>query len=243
MRTGRDEIEILVEEPIEGIELGYDGFSVDGQFPREAIWGFEDKDNLYGGKVCLYGDMPQCIQSSNAAISDALREMGCRGNYHSELRLGKDGVCYFTDPTMRCGAPPHELLSRQITNWAEIVYWGSRGIVTQPTFLSLYGFMVVLRSPPSEEDFVGIDVPPEYEDFVVLQHAARFNDAYYHVPEQGIERIGAALGFSDTSWEAAASQALEVAGAVKVEESDYDHEALHSFEKIAEDAKEYGLEF
>lgn len=237
----RDEIEVLMESPIEGIEFGYDGYCVDGQFPQQAMWGWEGKDKLYGMKCTGYRALPSDVRESIESVAPMLSEMGCRGNFHTEGRLADDGTYYFTDLTARCGAPPHELMSRLIRNWGEIVHHGARGQLVEPDCQTTYGFMLVLKSDPALTNFVGIKVPREYEDLVALQHAARFGEIYQHVPEDGIDRIGAALGFSNESWEKAAEQALEVADAVEAEDLDYDHEPIETFGKMLDKAKKYGL--
>ena len=62
----------IVEDPIEGIEVGYDGTSIDGHFPAVASFGYEVKDAGYVGKVVDDADLPAVLREVNDKLSPAM---------------------------------------------------------------------------------------------------------------------------------------------------------------------------
>jgi hypothetical protein len=69
-------MEFLVEEHIEAkSEVGYDGFTVDGQYPQKALFGVETKDAGYIGKVSVYSAMPRALGYVNTKLSPLFRDL------------------------------------------------------------------------------------------------------------------------------------------------------------------------
>ena len=58
-------IVFVVQDDIEGDEIGYDGWCVDGWFPDESFQGYEGKNELYLGSRLLYEDLPEEITFIN----------------------------------------------------------------------------------------------------------------------------------------------------------------------------------
>lgn len=236
------ELDTMTEKSVPAIEPGYDGYNVDGVFPQNAIWGWEKKDSLYVGKAGMAADMPLIIRQTNAAIGPALGKLGCRGNYHSEVRLADDGTVYLNDPCCRCGSPPHEIMSIQIANWAEIVWAGAHGEVVEPEFTSQYGAQILLRSEYADEHFVSINIPEDLMGRVRLRRPTKYEDGYWHVPGSHLDLIGSALGLGDTP-DAALKEAEEVAGELKAYQLDYNKNARDDMLKIIEEGEKRGLYF
>src|SRR6516162_5422708 len=92
-------MEFVVEDAInEAIEVGWDGFVIDGQFPKNAILGVEMKDKAYVGKTMKYERLPERVRDVNAKLAPTLQKVGYRGFMSTELRCTGDGKAYLIDP-------------------------------------------------------------------------------------------------------------------------------------------------
>ena len=82
----KEDQEFILEENIPGIEIGYDGFSVDGQFPMsEMMWGVEVKDCGYCGVVVPTIDAPEPITETNERLSETMKAYTYRGFFSDAL--------------------------------------------------------------------------------------------------------------------------------------------------------------
>jgi hypothetical protein len=84
----------IVEKNIKTImEIGYDGHTIDGQFPGDddmALFGVERKDLGYVGVAKRYGDMPPAVRWVNERLSSYLAENKYRGFFSSEIRVTEE---------------------------------------------------------------------------------------------------------------------------------------------------------
>ncbi len=211
-----ESMEFLVEEPIKAVELGYDGFCIDGKFPQHAAYGLEIKDSAYLGRSCLYEDLPVCLQEANEGIAEALKVLGMRGNYSSEVRICDDGTFYLTDPTTRCPSPPIGAMSKWITNWAQIVVQGAHGFCYEPKYAAEYACEIEMQTQALTHHFVALDIPEGVVDSVRLRRACVVDDRYWCIPHPWLEIAGSAVGLGSTAEEAidaaVAKQAAEKGG-------------------------------
>lgn len=239
-----DDIEILIQESLEGVEPGYDGYCINGQFPKAACWGWEAKDSSYVGKTSDFNEMPQALRETAEIMSMPLRTLGMQGSFHSEVRVAKNGQAYLTDPTCRLGSPPGEVMSMLITNWPDIVTAGARGKVVEPEFAAKYGCQIMLKSTYWVlEHFLPVGIPKELEPYLQLRRGTILDGKLWAVPSEDLELIGSALGIGDTVDEAC-EMALEVAGAIEALELSFDKQADETLKKIVEDGeKEFGESF
>jgi len=218
-----DEIELLVEESIDASEIGYDGYCIDGVFPALAAWGPEVKDSAYVGKAESAEDLPVCLQEANAVLSDVLRKLGIRGNYHNEVRVTDDGVAYFTDPTTRCGSPPIACMSLWISNWVDIVVAGADGECVDPIFTAPYAAEIELSSPWLEEHWLALEIPKEIESWVRLRRPLVIDGQWWCVPHEWLDIAGSAVGLGATPG-AAIDAAVAVAEEVKGFQVTWNHD-------------------
>src|SRR5208337_4770776 len=107
----------IVEDPIEGVEIGYDGACIDGGFPALARFGYEAKDAGYVGKVVDYEDLPAALREVNDKLGPAMAVLGCRSFFSTEVRVGADRKPYLMDPAMRASSPPSEAYIELFRNW------------------------------------------------------------------------------------------------------------------------------
>ena len=210
------EIEFVVEEDIaDAVEIGYDGFTIDGQYPASAMSGIEIKDKGYVGQFESYADMAPQIHQINEALSPVLKEYQYRNFWCAEARITKDGTPWVIDPCCRAGSPPSELLLLMYTNLADIFWHGADGDVVDPIPAGKWGAQVMLISGWANENWQAIDFPERYRPNVKL-HFPVVIDGRYYVTPQGFDlpAIGAVCAVGD-SMEAAVAEVKKIAEEVR----------------------------
>lgn len=206
-----DEIEVLIEQPVKACEIGYDGWCIDGQWPTKAAWGLEQKDSAYLITHAAAAEMPGCIQSCNAALSDTLKTLGMRGCYSNEIRVAEDGTAYLTDPTCRAGAPPSACMSLWITNWVDVVQAGADGQCLPMEVAAPYACEIEFTSQWLEQrHWLALDFPPEVAPWVRLRRPLLKGEQWWCVPHEWLDIGGAAIGLGPTP-AAAIQAAVDVA--------------------------------
>jgi len=199
---GAHRVVFVCEKPVPGVEPGYDGYVIDGMFPRLGMWGWEYKNRAYVARVQNVAQMPAAIRIVEALGPD-LRTLGMRGNFHTEQRIAEDGEVYITDPATRLGSPPGEIMGLLYSNWADIIMAGAGGELVEPQPIAEYAAQVVLYTPHAEDNFIAFDIPDEVGELFRMRRAFRDpKGVYWHVPDGHLDQVGSALGFGDTPEEA-----------------------------------------
>lgn len=177
-------IEFTVEDPIEAkVEVGYDGFCIDGEFPGQALFGVETKDAGYIGNVVPYDALPPSVRTVNEKLSPLFRSMNYRSFFSSEIRVAKDGTPYLIDPCCRMASPPGELYQYLIENLAEVIWAGAGGDLVDPIWKHPWGAQLILTSDWAEHGWQPIDFPEELGPQVKLHYLTVIDGRHYYVPQ------------------------------------------------------------
>lgn len=192
--------EFIVEDAIDdAVEVGYDGFTIDGQFPDPGMFGYEIKDVAYVGVVRPYGKLPKQVLEVNEKLAPAFEEYNYRGFWSSEIRVGKDGKPYLTDPCCRAGSPPSELYQEMFHNWGEIIWAGAHGELVTPEPVGKYGVEVLVHSQWADQHWQAVYVEPGARQFVKLRNVCQIGDTLYVAPQVvGLPEIGAIVAVDDS---------------------------------------------
>lgn len=196
--------EFIVEEAIDdAVEVGYDGFTIDGQFANTAMFGLEIKNKGFVMESLPYDELPRAVQDINAKLSPVFKEFSYRGFWSSEIRVTKDKA-YLIDPCCRAGVPPNELMQVMIANWAEIIWEGAHGNVVEPECTGKFGAELLLCTSMPSKNWQLVHIPDEVRANVKLHNhtvvsEGRGKSRDYVIP-QAVETsyIGAAAAVSDT---------------------------------------------
>lgn len=182
-----------VEFPIEpALEIGIDTHCIDGQFPKFAVNGVEQKDESYCGVYVPYDHLDEGVRKVNQWLSPALRDYQYRGWLSTEVRIGPNEQPYLIDPTCRAPSPPSESIQEIITNWADIIWYGSEGIMVDPEPASKYCSQAVIYADHADEEWMTIKIPEEVKDRVKL---------YFHCMVQGKNKVAPQnVKFSQIGW-------------------------------------------
>lgn len=241
-----DSYEFMVEEAInDAIEVGYDGFTVYGQWPESSYWGFEVKDSAYIGKFSKYEDLPDPIRKVNEKVAPILNEERAVGFCSFEFRLprGRDAEPLVIDPCMRAGSPPFEACMEGYENLGEIIWEGAHGRMPQVRAAGEYLAIAMIHCPFALKNWVPIDVPEDVERWVKLRNKARIGGKLYHVPTLGdMPEIGAVVAYAD-SLDEAKQLVTERAEKVKGYLVDIHVAKLDNAEEEIAKAKDYGIKF
>lgn len=199
----KDSKEFIVEEPIEDcVELAYDGYSVDGQFPSHAMHGVEIKDRGYIGRFEAYADMPSAVHEINEALAPVLRDYQYRNIFAVECRV-QDDTPYVTDFCTRFCNPPSQLATLMYTNIAEIVWHGAAGELVDPIPKAAWGAQVQLLTGLHKDQWQIVDFPKRYREHVRLSYPVQIDGRYAITPDGvGLTVVGAVVATGDTLEEA-----------------------------------------
>jgi hypothetical protein len=220
-------MEFIVEKGIDpAVESGYDGYTVDGKFPRGAMTGCEIKDEAYLLRTMLYKDLPKQVRAINDKLSPALKDYGYRGFISTEVRCTPDGKAFLIDPCARCGSPPSEIYQMMISNLADIIWEGAHGTVVEPEFKAVWGAEMLLICEWADRNWQHVSVPDKVRENVKLRNMTEIEGEYYVIPQwTGSPEIGAVVAMGDTADQAIA-EVKRIAELVEAHSLDKPIEAL-----------------
>lgn len=183
------------ESPV--LEVGYDGWSVDGWFPDKCFQGYELKNKLYLGSLLDYEKLPEGVREVNEKFSPVLEEYGYRNFWATEIRI-KDDTPYFIDPTARMAGQTMEHLLDTCTNLADVIYQGAQGNIIQPEFSAPFAAEATLHyTAECDEAWKTFIVPKEIERWVKLYRCCQADGAYQFPPDKSDE-LGVICGAGET---------------------------------------------
>ena len=225
-----DIVEFIVDKAIpDAKEDGYGGFCIDGEFPDLSVYGCEIKNKAYFGKFVKYDDLPDDVREVNTKLSPHLK--GYRQFFSTELRNGVP-----IDFTCRQSSPEGEAFCHAFENIAEIIWYGSEGVLVEPKTSYKYIAQILIDSDWAEHHWAAIQFPDKVRPFVKLYNHCRINGQDYVVPQiTKMKEIGSVIGLGKTAKEAcdmAKKNADAVAGFDLCAETD----ALDKALKLMEDS-------
>jgi hypothetical protein len=192
-----ENVVFVVQEPIKDVEeVGYDGYSVDGQFPNKSFFGFEKKNELYLGAWLHDTQLPKQVRVVNEAITPLLEEIGYRNFTATEIR-GK----FFTDPTFRMAGQTQEHYLETCTNLPEIIVEGAEGRLVQPQFAAKFAAEATMHYTTKADDWKVLRVPEDSRRWFKFYHYAE-DDGLIHFPPRQSDEVGVVLGNGNTVEEA-----------------------------------------
>jgi hypothetical protein len=239
----KNEVEFICEENLKDrVELGYDGFSVDGKFPSKTIFGLEIKDAAYCSVFVDALKLPKQITEFNTKISDILNVYGYRNFFSTETRVGKDKVGYTVDITPRNGRPPSELMQLEYSNFSEIIWEGSGGNLIDPIPTGKYAVEVMLKCNGEGLNWLPVTFPSKYKDNIKLANTMVVDGKHYIVPQHiELSEIGAVVTTGKTLDEAM-DKVQEIADEVKSYYIEVPKQSLDKAKEEIAKLKSFGID-
>lgn len=182
------------------IEDGCDTYCVDGKFPSTIIHGVECKDRAYLGTFQRLADLPEEVRCVNDAFGPILGGYGYRAFFSSEVRITKDKESYFTDPTLRAGSPPSQVMCEMIGNLGEIIWKGAQGELVEPEQEYRFGVQALLCVEAGRESWRTLTIPDEIEQWAKFGFCSKIGDQLCFPPDPNSASgdIGWLLGVGNT---------------------------------------------
>ena len=236
--------EFLVEDEIaDAVEVGYDGFTIDGQYPKMAMMAYEIKDCGMIGKVFEYANLAEPVKRVNSVMVGDFKEYGYRGFFSSEIRYTRDKKAYFIDPCCRLGSPSNELLQELFANWPQILWDGAEGVCTSPTKKATFGVLAMIYSEWAVNDWLCLRYPREIDEWVKLRFHTKKGGLDYVVPQViGIPDVGCVVGTGETL-----AQAIKVckerAELIKGYQVSVNLQSLEKAAEVIKQGEKFGIQF
>jgi hypothetical protein len=227
----------VVEDAIpDSIEVGYDGFCIDGEFPEKAFFGVEIKDQAYVGQLVAYDSLPRTVRDTNTKLSKALAEYTYRQFISTEIRE-KGGKGYLIDLTCRQASPAGETYCHAFENLPEILWYGAEGKLVNPECSTPFAAQIILCSEWAEEHWQPIQFPEEIRPWVKLFNHCCVDGMDYVVPQMAkMKQVGSVIGLGKTMDEAvkiAKERAEQVKGYDLESECDALDKAVEDMEALS----------
>jgi len=240
----KETVEFICEDAIsDAVEIGFDGWTIDGQFTENCTRGVEVKDLAFIMRSGSYADMPKQLRDINTKLAPTFERFGYRGFFSSEARITRDGKAYVIDPCCRLPSPPSQLYWSMIKNWADILWEGADGAIVEPDLAAPWGALAILTSDHATKNWQPIAFPKELRDSIRITNLSMLDGRYYFVPQDGYEmaEIGAVVGLGDTM-EDAIKAVGEVADKVEGYAIHTNLSALDEAQSELDKLKEFGIE-
>ncbi len=237
----QEEVEFVVQDEIESdCEIGFDGWTVDGQFPNSSFQGYERKNELYLGSLLDYEKLPDDIKSINESISPTLERYGYRNFIATEIRV-KGDKAFYIDPTMRMPGQTGEHLFTTCANIADVIWQGANGVLIQPKFTAKFVTEATMHYTADNQAWKTMRVPEEIEQWVKLYHYCK-KDGVYHFPTHKSDEVGVICGAGD-SIESAYEALMSNFDKMKNEPVSIQSEEFAHLIEDVKDAQKQGMKF
>jgi hypothetical protein len=232
----------IVEEAIkDAVEIAWDSFSVDGQYPKKAMLGAEKKSEAYAGKVFNFANLPKQVREVYEKIAPALKDFEYKNFISIETMSTPDKKCYVTDPCCRNGSPPTENELEMIENLPDILWFGAEGKLIEPEYKDTWAVQVNLLSSWAESNWQCLYFPPKIRDSIKLRNFAVMDGEYYVLPQPAqLSLIGAVVATGST-FDDARDKVITLAEQVKGYYIDVPFGALSALEKELDKLKQMGI--
>lgn len=237
----QDNIEFMLEKKIEGIEPGFDGIVVDGQYANMCMWGFERKESGYIGAVTQYKDLPSVIKQAPDSLSKFFAEFKTRSFFSTEIMLDKKGTGYLIDPTVRVPMTVGGALHQELwSNLGAFIWAAANGKMIDLETKYKYGCGTSLSSPWADSNWLQVDVDPKVRQYVKFSQLMGQDGKFYVVPGPASDPACTVIGLGQTVNEALAMLKTNIAG-VKGFELDADTGGIDNILEDIREGAEYGL--
>jgi len=232
--------EFLVEESVpDSVEISYDGYSIDGQYPKKTVFGVEIKSESYFCIALDYEHLPPQVRDYNSKIAPTLKDYHCRSNTPCEMRVTADGEYKSIDPCLREGSPSFGAKLNLISNWPAIYEGGARGEVIEPEFVDKCAMEIVLYSETAKTEALPIHFPPKYRDFLKFRYACEIDGIVYVLPQPCPNGTLGTIAVTGKDWDECKDKIMEIREEVKAEGLESSAEAIdktkEEWEKLTND--------
>lgn len=223
------------------LELGGDGYNIDGRWPKLFLNGLEIKDKSYMAAVMSTDKLPVQVKAVMDAFSPYLKSAKYRQFWSTEIRV-QPKAFYFTDATTRGGMPSFGSQQLLWKNFADIVWFGAHGELVDPEPAGKFSMESMITSKRDPDTWERVELDPQLEGTAQFNSCC-FVDGIYAFPpsEYDSNDLGWLVSIGNTPQEVLEKQ--KNAADLLPDGLSADVEDLASVFKEIEVAKESGIEF
>ena len=234
-------LEFIIEDGQDDCtEVGYDGYCINGAYPKSAMVGLELKDKAYIGVHKADEDLPAQVTEFNRKIADTMRQYSYRNFFSTDIAVDRKGVAYPRDLCCRFGHPPSEVMQYQIKNLPDIVWYGAEGQCIDPDVKEPWAAEVMIVSPWAAENFQPIYFPEKIRDNVKLCNHTIIDGVDYAVPDGHIAEFGAVVATGKTKDEAI-KRCVECCKQIEGYEVKADAKGLETAQEELDELESFGV--
>jgi hypothetical protein len=185
----KDDFEFVVEEQIDGAEIGFDGFFTGEDFLMPCLWGLEH-EYAYLGRYDF--DLPPLLSNVMSRLSKLLASYNYRGAISVEVRCPTAGKAYLIDMTCRYPYPLSMIYTESIKNYSEVIYGVASGEQVELEPVSDYVGMCNVPTHYTEKAWAILEGAEDDRKHVKLERCAKYDGHYYAVrgEDNGFTLIG-----------------------------------------------------
>ena len=206
----KDSLEFVCQDIIESaLEIGYDGFNVNGLHPQYSMRGPEFKDKGYIGLITK--ETPPLLKYVNEKMAPIFAKHKYQGFYSNELRLvdkpwkGFPCTPVYTDATCRTPSPPAEAFLKAYEPHcvARAIWDCSEGRLPLLKPITKWVAEVVLMSPKADHAWLHVTIPDSLRKWVLLKdHCHRKEGGIFIIPNSTGGYFGNVVALSDNPQDA-----------------------------------------
>lgn len=243
----KDSLQFIVQDNLKSeLEIGYDGWCIDGEFPPTSYQGYEGKDELYLGSLLPDADLPEEVRLVNSKMAPLMREYGYRNWWATEIRIVK-GVPYFIDPTARMPGLTGEHQQETCLNLGDVIWHGANGEMIEPEWLCKFAAEATLHydlkasTVSTAHEWKSLRFPKKVERWLKLANYCIIDGVYQFRPHRTNE-IGPVIGIGD-SVEESIEHLMENVALLKHLPVSANTDGFAELLKTIQEAEDEGLKF
>lgn len=237
----KNKAEFIIEDKIEGTEIGIDTFVVDGEYPNKCLIGWEKKDAAFIGKIFDYDKVIKPLREVNEKLKPFFKKTGARSMFSTEVRITKEGRGYLIDPCVRMPLPPSYVEMEIYDNYSEFIWYAAEGKIIPLKPNAVYGCEVIMGSDFSEENLLEVKIPKEIKKWVKISCGCCIDGRYYILPGEVKNHFLSVVGLGNTLNEAI-GKAEEVYKKVEAFQLSKSFD-FNSLREVSKEADRFGIKF
>ena len=233
----QDQYEFMVEDFIEGIEVGYDLFFNGTEYLKPVMWGMMGGGDI--GVDKFDDELPEPLKKIADAMIPVLTNLNYHGFISNEARVTPQGIAYLTDLTTRFPYPVSSGFLDGIKNFPEVIYAVAKGENVKLEPAGKYIMSAPMRSQEAKELWINVKIEDKFRKYIKTYESAQKDGKLYAV--KGTEMVAVATSASDSleKLEMILTKLME-----KVDAYGLDKDSVLNIKKVIEDTQNfvsYGL--
>jgi hypothetical protein len=174
----KDDFEFVVEEKIDGHEIGFDCFFNGTDFVLPYLWGLEHEYAYLGRYVW---ELPTVLRPVMSALRGVLAAYDYRGAISVECRCPSASKAYLIDMTCRYPFPLSLIYTESMKNYSEVIWGVAGGEAVKIEPAGAYVGMCSLLTHYTEKAWTMLEVEEKNRAHVKMERFAKFEGKYYAV--------------------------------------------------------------